>query len=679
MGLPPTASSPRSQIRPGSSAQGRRGAANYITDPSDIQLMAEIVDEACQTAIDQGMEVNSFEDFQSTVETYSQAQLPDDPIQVELCEIDGAVRGFRFSFASEPDRTITGKHLAEKSGQPSHEYTPGNIARCFGFESNQTAEKPNPSRQRATQTQTAEPQSRRRRAEVATAPDTSGDTSDADDDFDEAPPASTATTPAATSPYRNALEGLEPNLPSTTAVSKEATSSAGDFDDELGEDDWKGETGSEPTVPPVPDVPDIQQPRSRKQGDPAKSLLDEAATIGRNAASQGHELDGVNLVGTAVQVGVAAAAIGRALFQNSEDEDVRALKELQKRVEEQSARLDPLGQRLENKIAEVAQTQTETEPSAPESEVRAERAEVRAEEAAPEAEVRAERAEVRAEPVAAKTEALDPIAESLNGAGDAADRLGKKAAEVTGEAYKPIERPEYSDKDDIKERIAKLTTHLEALTQKIDKIEARIDKLEELITQKLGNTQAEAATAVSPEAVQPNSAAPATSSPTPIETPIPAEPHQNRNGVREVSTPAAKAAVIDVEAREVDESEEPTEKQKALGQRFIQGLETIVPDEFDKPEGKATVELEDGNRLRIHIRSQPSGDKDITGVLATHPHDPVFEGRIQRDGEVKVQRCTLPDPLLETLGEIGAEPETEQPDRSTQRVSRRPVSKETEL
>ena len=124
---------------------------------------------------------------------------------------------------------------------------------------------------------------------------------------------------------------------------------------------------------------------------------------------------------------------------------------------------------------------------------------------------------------------------------------------------------------------------------------------------------------------------------------------------------------------------EPTEKQKALGRRFIQGLEAVVPDEFDKPEGKATVELEDGNQLKIHIRSQADGDKDITGVLATQPHDPVFEGRIQRDGEVKVQRCTLPDPHLESLGEIGAEPEAEQPDRPTRSSSRRPASEEAEL
>ena len=134
MGLPPTASNTRPQTRTRGNIQNRRGAANYITDPNDIKLMADMVDEACQGAIDQGMEVTSFEDFQSTVETYSQAQLPDDPIKVELCEIDGAVRGFRFSFASEPDRTITGKHLGEKSGQSSHEYTPGNIAKCFGFE-----------------------------------------------------------------------------------------------------------------------------------------------------------------------------------------------------------------------------------------------------------------------------------------------------------------------------------------------------------------------------------------------------------------------------------------------------------------------------------------------------------------------------------------------------------------
>ena len=509
----------------------------------------------------------------------------------------------------------------------------------------------------ASQPQTAEPTARRRRAEVATAPDTSGDPGDADDDFNETPPVGAAA-PTAANPYRNALEGLDSNPPST-AASNEVSSGADDFDDELRDDNWKGRAESEPTPSPVPDVPDIQQPDSRRRGDPTKSILDEAANVGRTTASQGHELDGMNLVGAAVQIGVAAATVAQALLDNSDDEDARALKELQRRVEAQSARLDPLGQKLEDKIAEVAQTQTTTKQPAPEP-------------GAEETRAKTETAEAKVE----AAEALDPIAESLNGAGDAADRLGKKAAEVTGEAYKPIERPEYSDKDDIKERIAKLTTHLEALTQKIDEIEARIDKLEELITQKLGSTQAEIATAVPPKAVQPDPAA------TSIETstPAPVAPNQNRSGVREVEVSAAKAAAIDVMSREVTKVEEPTEKQKALGQRFIQGLEAVVPNEFDKPEGKATVELEDGNHLKIHIRTQPGGDKDITGVIATQPHDPVFEGRIQRNGEVKVQRCTLPDPHLESLGEIGAEPEAEQSDRSIhRRTQTRSPSKEAEL
>ena len=95
--------------------------------------------------------------------------------------------------------------------------------------------------------------------------------------------------------------------------------------------------------------------------------------------AKGHELDGMNLVGTAVQLGVAAVAIGRALLDNADDEDARALKELQAKVEAQSARLDPLGQKLEDKITEVAQTQTETKQPTPEPEAKTEETRAKAE------------------------------------------------------------------------------------------------------------------------------------------------------------------------------------------------------------------------------------------------------------------------------------------------------------
>ncbi|MBW4473823.1 MAG: hypothetical protein KME45_26110 [Stenomitos rutilans HA7619-LM2] len=121
-----------------SGTSGKRSQKTYLTNPKAIAHIARKVDEAITIASQTGA-VNSFEDLKDLVEGHSQATSKH-PIGMELCEIDGAMRGFRFYLQADPGKTISGKHLAIKAGAETYDYTPSTLAEHLGFDSQTEAD-----------------------------------------------------------------------------------------------------------------------------------------------------------------------------------------------------------------------------------------------------------------------------------------------------------------------------------------------------------------------------------------------------------------------------------------------------------------------------------------------------------------------------------------------------------
>jgi hypothetical protein len=116
-----------------SGTSSKRSKQTYLTNPKAIAHIARKVDEAIAIASQTG-DVNSFEDLKDLVEGHSQ-ETSKHPIGMELCEIDGAIRGFRFYLQADPGKTISGKHLAIKAGAETYDYTPSTLAEHLGFDS----------------------------------------------------------------------------------------------------------------------------------------------------------------------------------------------------------------------------------------------------------------------------------------------------------------------------------------------------------------------------------------------------------------------------------------------------------------------------------------------------------------------------------------------------------------
>jgi len=115
-----------------SGTRSKRGQQTYLSNPKAIAHIARKVDEAIDLASQTGA-VNSFADLKELVEAHS-AETSKHPVGMELCEVDGAIRGFRFYLQSDPSQTISGKHLAIKAGSETYDYTPSAIADHLGFD-----------------------------------------------------------------------------------------------------------------------------------------------------------------------------------------------------------------------------------------------------------------------------------------------------------------------------------------------------------------------------------------------------------------------------------------------------------------------------------------------------------------------------------------------------------------
>lgn len=115
-----------------SGTRSKRSQQAYLSNPKAIAHIARKVDEAIDLASQTGS-VNSFTDLKELVEAHS-AETSKHPVGMELCEVDGAIRGFRFYLQADPSKTISGKHLAIKAGSETYDYTPSAIADHLGFD-----------------------------------------------------------------------------------------------------------------------------------------------------------------------------------------------------------------------------------------------------------------------------------------------------------------------------------------------------------------------------------------------------------------------------------------------------------------------------------------------------------------------------------------------------------------
>jgi len=280
---------------------GSTGRSHYLTNPKAIRFIAKTVDQAMSRAASD-VSIHSFADFKESVQSYSEVHTGH-PIGLDLCEVDGEVRGFRFYLQSDPDKTITGKYLATNTDQEADTYTPRTIAHYFGFD---------PTRQRHDDFELDSDELDGIDSELF----------DDEDFFDEGDDFESQSTPS---------------------------QSLDEFDDE----------GTTAPPSPNPYMGSLNQLKGKGSGvrvrhhhgpyiaNPAGQLLSEVDYAGRRATTQGADLNGINLAGAGMQGSAAIAASFAALIAHAEtDEQRRRIEALEEGFIYQGERINQQGTRL---------------------------------------------------------------------------------------------------------------------------------------------------------------------------------------------------------------------------------------------------------------------------------------------------------------------------------------------
>jgi hypothetical protein len=293
-----------------------------LTDRRKLRHIENTLDKAISESI-QNDSIQSHQDFKDCVENYSQ-ESGKAPITVELCvggDDDDEIRGYRFYLTSDPGHRTSGKYLIKNlegiTNKDENYFTPSNIAEICGF------------------------------AET--------ELDDLDDEFDDD------------------LLDLEEENEEIDEIEDELDDLLNDdFNNELDDPDDLDEEDELPVsrvsvTPSKPQAKTVTKPQSKSQPKtPTKTQdktptnktaakksksqepLDEASRLSATAATNGREVNGVNLGGLAGQLATLGIAVGQGVLEQlAAEADEKRLERILKQLQRQNDRVDNLTSRLQ--------------------------------------------------------------------------------------------------------------------------------------------------------------------------------------------------------------------------------------------------------------------------------------------------------------------------------------------
>ncbi|MGM3309708.1 hypothetical protein ACSQ6I_27620 [Anabaena sp. WFMT] len=293
-----------------------------LTDRRKLRHIENTLDKAISESI-QNDSIQSHEDFKACVENYSQ-ESGKAPITVELCvggDDDDEIRGYRFYLTSDPGHRTSGKYLIKNlegiTNKDENYFTPSNIAEICGFAETELDDLDDELKD-----------------DLLDLDEENEEIDDIEDELDD----------LLNDDFNNELDDPddldeEDELP-VSRVSVASTKP-------------QAKTVTKPQSKSQPKTPTKTQdkiPTNKTATKKSKSQepLDEASRLSATAATNGREVNGVNLGGLAGQLATLGIAVGQGVLEQlAAEADEKRLERILKQLQKQNDRVDNLTSRLQ--------------------------------------------------------------------------------------------------------------------------------------------------------------------------------------------------------------------------------------------------------------------------------------------------------------------------------------------
>lgn len=415
----------------------------YITNPKTLQSIAKTIDRACQQAPEDS--VRSFADFKQLIEDSSNQK-----VGVDICEIDGVVRSFRFYLQDRPNQTTTSRYLAQGTGQDSGEYSPQSVANYFGF---------------AQSVDEVDDELNNERQKLALDSDDNFD----DDNFDDDDFIKDEFNDSLNNRSQNQGASISVDRPFNLESSDDFEEDEFDLDADVleEEDEWLNPPSNQANslysdaVEQIDNAIDLSEvpDKASYQNDSTHQVLRDASVVAQQAATQGSEVNGVNLIGDAATGALMATALLNQLLAEQDNEStsnpyierIKGLIESYEQVERRIVDIEQQAQKVEEQISsnDRLEIQEFDELSS------------------------------RVYQVAQRFDSFNPRVDGLE---EKISQLEKKLdVEPDSSTLPQSSLPIFEEGDNIDRRLDKLAAYAKHLNERLDKFEERLNQLQETI------------------------------------------------------------------------------------------------------------------------------------------------------------------------------------------------------
>jgi hypothetical protein len=281
-----------------------------LTDRRKLRHIENTLDKAITQSLENGS-IQSHEDFKACVENYSKAS-GKAPITVELCvggDDDDEIRGYRFYLTSDPSHRTSGKYLLKNlegiTDKDENYFTPSNIAEICGFAETELDDLDD---------------------------ELDDDLLDLDEENEEI------------NETGDELDDLD-NLDEEEEISQLRVSESPSKNQT--KTSTKTPNKSQPkTQTKTQDKTQTNKTATKKSQ--SREPLDEASRLSATAATNGREINGVNLAGLTGQLATLGIAVGQGVLEQlAAEADEKRLARILKQLKKQNDRVDNLTSRLQ--------------------------------------------------------------------------------------------------------------------------------------------------------------------------------------------------------------------------------------------------------------------------------------------------------------------------------------------
>jgi hypothetical protein len=427
--------------KPKQSSQNR--SWENLTDRRKLRHIENTLDKAIAQALDDTT-IQSHEDFKNYVENFSQKS-GKAPITVELCtasDTNEEIKGYRFYLTSDPGHRTSGKYLIKNlegvTEKDENYFTPSNIAEIFDFAENEFEE--------------------------------------LDDELDEELDNDSLNLDDTNNELNTELDDLlSENIQIEDSESEEndkkSVKSSGKAQIKTSA---KTNSKNQNQLQNKASSKNQSRANATTKNSQSKDSVYEASRLSATAATNGREVNGVNLAGLAGQLGTLGIAVGQGLLEQlAAEADQKRLERILTELQRQNHRVNNLASRLQEVNPDPFESQTTPEKPTLEKSV--------SEESSSEESV-----------------ANNPLAVAATKIGSKVDKLGSRLDP------KYQSQPLELDKNaTVTEQLDQIEAYLKVISKRLDRLEAAVSKLEKQISTQQDNSHIESQ--VNEEIIEPNS------------------------------------------------------------------------------------------------------------------------------------------------------------------------------